>query len=273
LEEVISFRPVGSVPGAALLTARGTTRRYTWVHECYAVCASYAAPAVVRYRRGEHEHHAGGIFLAEPGETHSAPRIDGRLSFDVVHIPASFVVALARENSSSPHWRNAIEPRSRSFELVRAAARAVASDDILRVEESLLSLVVALLEEHSERRSNLRPRADARLRRVREQIEERLSEAVRLDDLAGDVGLSKEYLVRSFASRYGMPPHRYLVHARVNRARALLDAGVSAADVALSCGFVDQSHLSRWFKRIVGATPGCYQRACATRTFARRKRF
>jgi AraC-like DNA-binding protein len=47
----------------------------------------------------------------------------------------------------------------------------------------------------------------------------------------------------------------------VRRARELLERGVPPAAAAVSVGFCDQSHLSRHFRRIVGATPGLYQRA------------
>jgi AraC-like DNA-binding protein len=48
---------------------------------------------------------------------------------------------------------------------------------------------------------------------------------------------------------------------RLNKARDLLRAGQTIADVAFEMGFADQSHLGRWFKRAFGITPGLYRRA------------
>ena len=58
----------------------------------------------------------------------------------------------------------------------------------------------------------------------------------------------------------GLAPHEYQVQLRVNRARALLESGESAAQAALDSGFADQSHLNRHFRRILGLTPGAYRK-------------
>ena len=55
-----------------------------------------------------------------------------------------------------------------------------------------------------------------------------------------------------------MPPHAYLTQVRANRARELLVRGEPLSAVAYTCGFSDQSHLTRIFKKIFGITPGAY---------------
>lgn len=52
----------------------------------------------------------------------------------------------------------------------------------------------------------------------------------------------------------------YLVQRRLQKAKKLIHHGVSLSDVAVDCGFTDQSHLNRHFKRSQGATPGAYQK-------------
>lgn len=98
------------------------------------------------------------------------------------------------------------------------------------------------------------------VQRLRAILRERLAEPVRLDDLTEEVGLSKFHLVRLFTREVGVPPHAFQMHLRISRARTLLAAGVSAADVAVACGFADQSHFTRCFKRIVGYTPGTFKK-------------
>ncbi|MEM7627487.1 MAG: helix-turn-helix transcriptional regulator, partial [Planctomycetota bacterium] len=62
----------------------------------------------------------------------------------------------------------------------------------------------------------------------------------------------------------GRTPHQYVMERRVERVKALLcdkafgDRGI--ASIALACGFTDQSHLGRHFKRLVGVTPAAYRR-------------
>lgn len=92
-------------------------------------------------------------------------------------------------------------------------------------------------------------------------LENKSNENVRLDFLAAEVGLSKSHLVRTFKHCYGTSPHQYQVHCRVRLARRLLMQSKTLAAVALECGFADQSHFTRLFKRIVGVTPGEYRAA------------
>jgi len=84
---------------------------------------------------------------------------------------------------------------------------------------------------------------------------------VSLAELAGVAGLSRFELLRRFRQQNGLTPHAFQRDRRIDRARAMLGAGEPPAAVAAACGFADQPHLSRVFKRLVGVTPGAYARA------------
>ena len=91
-----------------------------------------------------------------------------------------------------------------------------------------------------------------------------------LDDLAGDTslselaslcGLSRSYFVRAFKQITGMPPHRWLLMHRVKHAKDLLrGTKLTIADIAVACGFADQSHLTRVFSKAFGISPGAWRR-------------
>jgi len=66
-----------------------------------------------------------------------------------------------------------------------------------------------------------------------------------------------------FRRATGVPPHSFQLQERVARVQRLLRAGSSIADVAYFCGFSDQSHLARTFKKVVGVTPGVFRAAMA----------
>lgn len=55
-----------------------------------------------------------------------------------------------------------------------------------------------------------------------------------------------------------MPPHAYQINVRLDRAKDLLLRGWPISEVAREAGFYDQSHFTRYFKRLVGVTPGSY---------------
>jgi AraC-like DNA-binding protein len=84
---------------------------------------------------------------------------------------------------------------------------------------------------------------------------------VSLADLSTVAGLSRFELVRRFRADTGMPPHAFQIDLRIGRARRMLAAGEAPAAVAASCGFADQAHLTRTFRRSVGVTPARFARA------------
>jgi AraC-like DNA-binding protein len=83
---------------------------------------------------------------------------------------------------------------------------------------------------------------------------------VGLDELAAAAGIGKFRLIRLFRERTGLPPHALQVAHRVRKARRLLEAGETIANIAAATGFADQSHLNRHFQRSLGVTPGEYRR-------------
>lgn len=104
-------------------------------------------------------------------------------------------------------------------------------------------------------------RRDAPLaRRLRELLDDRLSDHVTIADAARALGVHPSHLVRAFSSAYGIAPYRYVTGRRVDRARRLLLDGLPPSDAAVAAGFHDQSHLTRHFKRVLGATPGAFVR-------------
>jgi AraC family transcriptional regulator len=98
-------------------------------------------------------------------------------------------------------------------------------------------------------------------RRAKELMSTHLGRQIPLALVAGECRLSVSHFARSFKQCTGKPPHRWLLENRVERAKELLlDDTVSLAEVALDCGFSDQSHFTRVFSRTVGTSPGTWRR-------------
>ena len=92
-------------------------------------------------------------------------------------------------------------------------------------------------------------------RRLRDYIMAHLDEPIEVAELAGIAGRSPFHFTRVFTQSVGMTPHRYVVHLRLQRALELLRDGESGlAEIAASTGFADQSHLSRWVRRVHGVS-------------------
>jgi AraC family transcriptional regulator len=101
----------------------------------------------------------------------------------------------------------------------------------------------------------------SRLRRVEEFLMAHLADDIGLDTLAVIADLSPKHFARAFRQSTGMPPHRWLIERRIERAKALLRAADPClAEIALACGFADQSHFTATFRKMVGTTPGLFQK-------------
>jgi AraC family transcriptional regulator len=106
----------------------------------------------------------------------------------------------------------------------------------------------------------------AQERRVRDYVHEHLDQSIGLDDLAASVALSRFHFARRFRKSFGTSPHAFVLDQRVARAKALLTrTNTPLLDVAVRCGFADQSHLNRVFKGRVGTTPGTFRGAVQQR--------
>ena len=91
--------------------------------------------------------------------------------------------------------------------------------------------------------------------RLKEYIVARLDEPIEVAVLAKLAGRSPFHFSRVFSRSVGVSPHRYVVHLRLQRAIELArDGRSSLAEIAAATGFADQSHLSRWVRRVHGVT-------------------
>jgi AraC-like DNA-binding protein len=109
------------------------------------------------------------------------------------------------------------------------------------------------------RPADLLPGTGAVARQVMTRLADQLTGPPALAELAADAGLSRYQLLRAFRAEVGMPPYAWLAQHRVARARLLLEQGHRPATAATLTGFADQAHLTRWFRRVVGVTPGAYR--------------
>jgi len=135
----------------------------------------------------------------------------------------------------------------------------------LAVDQGLLALVAMMMARARPGSITAAPPAPGleaeRLARVRDYVQASLEQPFNLSDLAEATGLSLSLLARTFKAATGQSPHQYVLSQRVQRARELLAfSPLSIAEIAAACGFYDQAHLTRAFKKQLGTTPGAYRR-------------
>ena len=131
----------------------------------------------------------------------------------------------------------------------------------LYAETLINTLIVHLLEYYSVGRQNSSECVGAKLpqyklQQIIDYIYAHLDRDLSLKELGTVVKMSPHYFSQLFKKTTGITPHQYIIRCRIERAKDLLKQGKSSiAEIAKQVGFVDQSHLYRYFKRLVGITP------------------
>jgi len=99
------------------------------------------------------------------------------------------------------------------------------------------------------------------MKRVKAHVEAHLDSTIRMRDLSEITGLSTCYFSRSFTHSFGVAPGAYVARCRLARAQELmLTTADPLSQIAVACGFCDQSHLTRLFRRHFGTSPNVWRR-------------
>jgi len=100
------------------------------------------------------------------------------------------------------------------------------------------------------------------VRAARELLLSHYAEPINIAFIARRCGVSPGHFIAAFAASMCMTPYQWLIALRIRRAKELLaTTALPLAEVAVACGFYDQSHLTRTFVRAVGDPPGRWRRA------------
>lgn len=143
-----------------------------------------------------------------------------------------------------------------------AAARALAGAAEQAEPARLLDCIAAIARHGAAASTAWQPLTaslDPRIERLCSVLGSADNPALDIAGLAGALGVTREHLYRLFRQALGLSPLAYGRLARLARAKALLGQGRPPAEAALLCGFADQAHFSRWFRRCLGVSPGAYR--------------
>lgn len=245
--ETVVELPV-SVPGLAVVRAT-TAALHTGVKDFHGI-GRVERGTTEWWGRGKVWRSAPGtILIKQPGDVVRHLAHDGPTTYTAVRLPTDEVARVQGRLVAIAQLAPGDERAAPFHRLIDAACAGV---DRLSLEVALAEALAALASisgfpDHS------RP-----VKRALEYLRARIGDPVTLADLADHADLDKFHLCRAFRAQIGMPPHAYLTHLRIARAKELLRRGVRASDVAPLVGICDQAALTRHFKRLVGTTPARY---------------
>ena len=234
-------------------------------HDFYTLGVFATGSGTLGYRGARWQASDGAILAVPPDEVHNAEPLDGEgWSYDALY-PSRAMVALAlglEAGQSVPFLERPILDDPDLAQRILAVHDGLRSgSDLLRCEEELLGVVRTLVQRHGAARVAPEPTRGSlhTVAIARDYLHAHFTEPVMLQQLSAECRVSPFHLLRIFRNATGLPPHAYLTQLRSDHARELLRQGESLSSVAFRCGFADQSHFTRTFKRIFGVTPGAYQ--------------
>ncbi|WP_406289583.1 helix-turn-helix domain-containing protein [Embleya sp. NBC_00896] len=256
-----------------LMTARFRRHRYApHAHEEFAIGVCVEGIEQIQYRGVVHRSGPGSVVVAEPGETHTGgPGIPEGYAYRVFY-PSPELVG---EDllGPAPHFPSlVVADPGLAAEMVAVHVHLTAGGDAFEGESRVVEVLRALVGRHAVRgqvADRGSPDAARVARAVRERLADQLVAPPSLTELSAGIGLSRYQTLRAFRDVEGLPPYAWLAQHRVARAKVLLAAGRTPAQAALAVGFADQAHLGRWFRRVLGVTPGVYRNSVLDRQASR----
>ena len=246
-------------------------------HDTYAIGCTLSGVQSFDYRGARVDSKQGDVMVIHPDERH-----DGRAGskagffYCMLYIePRLIRLALGDRATALPFAKVAASPNRRL-----GAALLPVFDDLDRVlepveaDQLVVHIADALLElDNSLQRRPVAPVCALAVERARQFLSQHASRTVTSEELEAVSGLDRYTLARQFRTFFATSPYRYLTLRRLDRARSRISRGESLSDVALECGFADQSHMTRHFKNAYGLTPGRWQTLCDGHRSSRDSRF
>ncbi|GAA1668499.1 AraC family transcriptional regulator [Nonomuraea maheshkhaliensis] len=246
-------------------------------HETYSFGLTETGAQSFSCRGGAHTSAAGMVMAFNPDDPHDGHAADALgFTYRIVHLGPELVAGALADatgrRTGLPLFDSPVVDDPALAYALRALHAALldggTTATALRREELLTAAVASIVRRAATRQpgSKAGDSTGKRVaRRARQVLHDRPTDDLTIDDLARAAGASRYAVYRAFQAEYGLPPSDYQRQLRLRKARALIAAGTPIGEVAAATGFADQSHLTRWFTRCFGLTPGAYRRAAQQR--------
>lgn len=254
--------------GCELLSARFSRQAFgRHSHDYYAFGVISSGSEKLFYRGAYALGGPGNVVTLSPGEIHDGlPGQDSGWGYRMLYLDPVWVSQHLLSDAGSGQavhlFKSAMQHTpALAQHFVRQHRLLEQSANPLERETALLDLLSQLFE-----RSGAKPVAVAdnaaepwAVSQIRNRLDADFAQDVTLAELAALVGLDPLYLIRVFKKHVGVSPHSYQIQKRVSQVQRLLRTGQPLAEASAACGFFDQSHMSRAFRKVVGVTPGKFR--------------
>ncbi|MEB3753997.1 AraC family transcriptional regulator [Acinetobacter sp. MD2(2019)] len=266
-QEQANYLHLSELGGLELLKAQYHQTQFSkHVHEGYCI-GVIEDGAQSLFRTGElHVAPKGDIILVNADEIHTgSSAVESGWRYRAIYPTPEMLAEIARDLFVSQHgapWfpHAVVRDVGLAQQLCLLFDLLEQKDNFLLKESMYLSTLSYLMSRHGQYQRNLvkLPEAQNKILMIKDLLSASPEKNYSLTELSNLVGLSSWHFLRQFKRYVGLPPHGWLVQARLHKAKQLLKSEYSISSVALACGFSDQSHFSRHFKKAMGVTPAQY---------------
>jgi AraC-like DNA-binding protein len=266
VSETVSFHRNGGIDGVEVRIFGDSAQTWSFYSTDFEFLAPNSWAGEVCHRGTTRLLEPGAVLCTRPGEVIAARKVRLAGTRSSLSIEESALAAFLDEHHARscelellPRAQMSQELNTSLTEVFRAFRDECSA---LEIQATLAEFFARAVPElfGSGRRAGSDVAGAKAAQRIRERLDADQSESVDLATLAKEVGLSRFATLRAFKRQFGLPPHAYRLRVRLGLARKSLRSGLKPAEVAAEYGFVDQSHLTRHFRRLFGITPAEYAR-------------
>ncbi|OUR62020.1 AraC family transcriptional regulator [Colwellia sp. 39_35_sub15_T18] len=268
-EEKANFEIANAFNGIEVVNANYTKQTFSkHVHEGYTIgVIEYGAQ---RFYRSGDSHIAGknSIILVNADDVHTGESAtpDGWGYRAMYPTPEHFnqiSTDLYNGKDITPYFRSSvIEDPQLAQQLRLIFAQIEVNSSKLLMETLFYATLINLTLRHSSTANIPKDISGSKhkLLLAKEFLDSYPEEDISLAQLATIAGLSQFHFIRQFKRHFDLTPHGYQIQARLKKAKTLLKLAIKPSQVAIDCGFHDQSHFTHHFKRALGTTPSRFQK-------------
>ncbi len=205
-----------------------------------------------------------------PANTHHRSAWGQEVEFTLLIFEPTYLAQIAHETVNGD--RVELVPQFTKLDPVIASVGSALKTELeteghwgrLYAESATTFLAAHLLRHYCTRTQFLKDYPDGlpkyKLRQAIAYIHEHLSEEISLEALAAYLNMSQYYFSHLFKQSLGISPYQYVLRQRVDKAKQLLKRRkLTLTDVALECGFANQTHFTKHFRKLTGITPRAYR--------------
>jgi AraC-like DNA-binding protein len=226
-------------------------------HDTYAVGLTSVGVQAFTYRGEKRYSMPGQTFVLHPDEKHDGqPGDDRGFGYCVAYIDPALLLTAAGTRHL-PFVREPVSDDAQLADAIQELVETQAGDaNTVALTGSLARLADVMSRLAGTARTRTMHVHPSGVQAARDLLIGNGAERVSMDDLEAVSGLNRWELARQFRTAYGVNPYRFQLLRRLSAARRMLAKDAPLAEIALSCGFADQAHLSRHFKGAFGLSPG-----------------